>query len=170
MFKKIFVVIFNIILVCISPSVSKGEGIMTITSPAFLPNAYIPKEYTCQGRNVNPELNISGIPDGAKSLVLIMDDPDAPGGTWVHWVVYNMPVIFKIEKGTVPGQQGYNDFGRVAWGGPCPPSGTHKYFFKAYALDTTLSFVQAPRKADVLKAMEGHILSQAELIGLYHKQ
>ena len=115
-------------------------------------------------------MNISDIPDGAKSLVLIVDDPDAPMGTWVHWVVYNIPVASTIKENTVPGPQGNNDFGRVEWGGPCPPSGTHRYFFKVYALDTTLSFVKAPQKADVLKAMEGHILAHAELIGLYKKR
>ena len=143
---------------------------MKLTSPAFEHNQMIPKKFTCQGNDVNPELNIAGIPAEAKSLVLIVDDPDAPIGTWVHWVVFNIPsATTKIKENSIPGMQGYNDFGRNNYGGPCPPSGTHRYFFKLYALDTELDLKEGIKKQELEKAMEGHILVKTELIGLYKK-
>ena len=147
----------------------KGDDPMKLTSPAFQHNQMIPAQFTCEGDDVNPALEISGIPAQARSLALIMDDPDAPMGTWVHWVVFNIPPMEKIEENSRPGPQGINDFGRLDYGGPCPPSGTHRYFFKIYALDTTLNLKEGIRKADLEKAMKGHILEQAELIGLYKK-
>ncbi|NQV04869.1 MAG: YbhB/YbcL family Raf kinase inhibitor-like protein, partial [Candidatus Omnitrophica bacterium] len=98
-----------------------------------------------------------------------VDDPDAPIGTWVHWVLYNVPVVSNIEEDSVPGEQGITDFGTKGYGGPCPPSGTHRYFFKIYALDTELDFKQDPRKKDLEKATKDHVLGKAELIGLYKK-
>ena len=148
---------------------STGGTVMKLTSPAFQHNQMIPKKYTCQGQDVNPQLAIENIPEGTKSLVLIVDDPDAPMGTWVHWVVYNIPVQNAIAEASVPGSQGSNDFGKVDYGGPCPPSGTHRYFHKIYALDTKFQFAKIPSKRDVEAAMKGHILGQAELIGLYKK-
>ena len=145
------------------------EGSLQITSPAFGHNQTIPREYTCQGADVNPILEIRGIPPGAKSLALIMDDPDAPMGTWDHWLVYNIPPAEKIERNSIPGAQVKNSFGKLNYGGPCPPSGTHRYFFKLYALDTTLTLPPASKKA-LEKAMEGHILDEAQLTGLYKKQ
>lgn len=143
---------------------------MKLTSPAFEHNQNIPKKFTCQGEDINPELNISEIPEGAKSLALIMDDPDAPMGTWVHWVVFNIqPAAAQIKENSIPGKQGYNNFGRNDYGGPCPPSGTHRYFFKLYALDTLLNLKEGIKKEDIEKAMDGHILGKAELIGLYKK-
>ena len=142
---------------------------MNITSSAFQHNQMIPKKYTCQGEDINPPLDIAGIPSGAKSLVLIVDDPDAPMKTWVHWVVFDIPVTQTIAENSIPGKQGYNDFGRNDWGGPCPPSGTHRYFFKIYALDSTLNLKEGSKKQEVEKAMQGHLLGQAELIGLYKK-
>ena len=142
---------------------------MKILSPEFGDNEYIPREFTCQGKDVNPALIIEGIPDKTKTLALIVDDPDAPVGTWVHWVVFDMPVVSRIEEDSVPGIQGSNDFGRKDWGGPCPPSGTHRYFFKIYALDTELGLEKGATKQKVEKAMQGHILDQAELVGLYRK-
>lgn len=147
-----------------------GGGKMTIKSPDFERNGFIPKKFTCQGADVNPTLMIKEVPQGAKSLVLIVDDPDAPMGTWVHWVVFDIPVIFTIDENSVPGKQGINDFRRKDYGGPCPPSGVHRYFFKLYALDTLLNLEEGITKRDLEKAMQGHMLDKAELIGLYKKQ
>jgi len=142
---------------------------LTVNSPAFENNKLIPSKYTCDGDNVNPPLTIEGVPDGTKSLVLIVDDPDAPMGTWDHWIVWNIPPTNKIEENTVPGAEGINDFRKHSYGGPCPPSGTHRYFFKVYALDTKLNLNPNSRKKDVEKAMQGHILAKGEYIGLYRR-
>ncbi|NQS99854.1 MAG: YbhB/YbcL family Raf kinase inhibitor-like protein [Candidatus Omnitrophica bacterium] len=140
---------------------------MKITSSEFKHNTAIPSKFTCQGDDVNPELTIEDIPADAKGLALIVEDPDAPMGTWVHWVVYNIPAVSRIEENSIPGTQGSNNFGRKDYGGPCPPSGTHRYFFKLYALDQQLDLAEGISKADLEKAMQGHVLDQAELIGLY---
>ena len=142
---------------------------LKITSPAFKQNETVPVPYTCAGEDISPPLEISGIPPEAKTLALIVDDPDAPMGTWVHWVVYNIPPLNVIAEQSVPGRQALNSFGNLSYGGPCPPSGTHRYFFKLYALDTEL--VPSPKwtKADVLKAMKGHVLAEAELVGLFKR-
>ena len=145
-------------------------GELKLTSAAFENDAEMPSRYTCQGENVNPGLEISGIPEKAKSLALIVDDPDAPMGTWVHWVVWNIKPADRIKENSVPGEQGINDFGKHDYGGPCPPSGTHRYFFKLYALDTELSLPGSSKKSDVEKAMKGHVLAQTQLIGLYKKR
>ncbi len=142
---------------------------MKLTSPAFNHNESIPKKYTCQGEDINPPLNIDGVPDGTKSLALIIDDPDAPMKTWVHWVVFNIPVQNKIDENSIPGKQGYNDFRKKGYGGPCPPSGTHRYFHKLYALDTVLNLNEGITKKELELAMQGHILAKTELIGLYKK-
>ena len=142
---------------------------MKVTSPEFDHNGYIPPKFTCQGDDINPEIIIEDIPQGAQSLALIADDPDAPMGTWVHWVVYDMPVANRIAENSIPGKQGHNDFGRYNYGGPCPPSGTHRYFFKMYALDAKLDLEEGIDKKDLEEAMEGHVLASAELIGLYKK-
>lgn len=146
-----------------------GEQTMKLTSPAFIQNALIPKKYTCEGDDVNPALEIQDIPDKTQSLVLIVDDPDAPMGMWVHWVVYDIPVVCVISENSIPGKQGNNDFGRLNYGGPCPPSGTHRYFFKLYALDKKLELKEGLSKQDLEKAMESHILEKAELLGLYKR-
>ncbi|MFO8053009.1 MAG: YbhB/YbcL family Raf kinase inhibitor-like protein [Candidatus Omnitrophota bacterium] len=144
---------------------------MKISSSAFGHNEMIPRKYSCQGQDISPELIIEDIPEGTKSLALIVDDPDAPMGTWVHWVVYNIPVDKnKIEEGAVPGKEAINNFGKKSYGGPCPPSGTHRYFFKIYALDGELDLQPEAEKKDLEKAMEGRILDKTELIGLYKKQ
>lgn len=146
---------------------------MKLTSPAFENNQSIPSKYTCDGENVNSPLQITEVPEEAKSLALIVDDPDAPAGTWVHWVVWNIkPTTTVIEENSVPEDsvQGMNDFKKQTYGGPCPPSGTHRYFFKLYALDTELSLPSSSTKADVESAMKGHILDQVQLIGLYQRQ
>ena len=172
--KKIAPVLFFIIFLsanlCIAGEDEGGAVPMKLTSPEFKNNAPIPKKFTCQGEDVNPALTIQDIPKGAKGLALVIDDPDAPMGTWVHWVVYDIPIITEIEENGIPGTQGMNDFGRNDYGGPCPPSGEHRYFFKVYALDSELNLEEGIRKEALEKAMEGHILDRAELIGLYRKE
>ncbi|MFW6128799.1 MAG: YbhB/YbcL family Raf kinase inhibitor-like protein [Candidatus Aminicenantaceae bacterium] len=142
---------------------------MKISSPEFDHNGMIPKKFTCDGQDVNPVLEIDDIPEQTKSMVLIVDDPDAPMGTWVHWVVYDMSVLNRIEEGQVPGKQGMNDFGKKDYGGPCPPSGTHRYFFKIYALDRKLGLEEGVTKEEVEKMMQINILAHTELIGLYER-
>jgi len=148
---------------------ARGGVSMKLTSPDFKNNESIPKKFTCDGQDISPSLAVESIPDAAKSLALIVDDPDAPMGTWVHWVVFDIPVTSKIEEGGTPGKPGTNTSGERNYGGPCPPSGTHRYFFKIYALDTLLNLKEGITKADLEKAMVGHILAQAELIGLYKR-
>jgi len=143
---------------------------LIITSPIFAHNSLIPAKYTCDGENVNPPLNINGIPEGTRSLVLIVDDPDAPMGTWVHWVVWSLPPKATIEENMISETEGLNDFRRQQYGGPCPPSGTHRYFFKVYALDTVLELSPNSRKKDVEKAMSGHKLAKGEIVGLYRRR
>lgn len=145
---------------------------MKLTSPAFNHNSQIPSEYTCDGDDVSPELNIEDAHKNAKSLVLINDDPDAPVGTWDHWIVFNMPpTTKKIERGKEPkGVGGKNSWGKLGYGGPCPPSGTHRYFFKLYALDIELNLKEGATKKEIEKAMQGRILAQAQLIGTYKRQ
>ena len=145
---------------------------MKLTSPAFKHKGAMPSEYTCDGEDISPELSIENAPENAKKLALIMDDPDAPAGIWVHWVVWNIPPnIKKIAKGTEPGGiGGKNSWGRIDYGGPCPPSGTHRYFFKLYALDTTLGLKEGSSKKDLEKAMLGHIIEKTELMGTYKRK
>jgi Raf kinase inhibitor-like YbhB/YbcL family protein len=148
-------------------------GTVKITSPAFKQKEYLPSKYTCDGMDVNPPLTIENIPPGAKSLALIVDDPDAPRVTWVHWVVWNVdPGTREIKERSIPSgaTQGMNDFGNRDYGGPCPPSGTHRYFFKLYALDTALTLGPDTTKAALEVAMKGHILAESELIGLYKRK
>jgi len=151
-----------------------------LTSAAFKDGAPIPGKYTCDGGDVSPPLTWSGAPAGTRSVALIADDPDAPGGTWVHWVLYNLPVevselpenIAKVESLDLGGaRQGRNDFRRPGYGGPCPPPGpAHRYFFKLYALDTRLELKAGAQKKDVEAAMEGHVLGSAQLMGTYARQ
>lgn len=149
----------------------KIMGTISLKSSAFNHNDSIPPKYTCQGENINPPLEIKGVHPAAKSLVLIMDDPDAPAGTWVHWTVWNTPpTTANIAENSKPeGVEGTTSFGKPGYGGPCPPSGTHRYFFKLYSLDTMLDLSPDAKKEDLEKAMEGHILDKTELIGLYQK-
>nr|CBH39191.1 conserved hypothetical protein, phosphatidylethanolamine-binding protein family [uncultured archaeon] len=142
---------------------------MKLTSPEFEKGKIIPREFTCEGGDFNPTLIIEDIPAGTKSLALIVDDPDAPMGTWVHWVIFNIPVVSRIDEDSILGKQGINDFGRKEYGGPCPPSGTHRYFFKLYALDNVLDLNEGINKEALEEAMEGHMLDKADLIGLYKK-
>ena len=156
-----------------------GEGeiaLLTVTSTAFKENDTIPKKYTCDAADISPDLQWSNIPSGAKSLALIADDPDAPAGTWVHWVLFNIPSnrtglpegVAKTPTIEGIGVQGKNDFGKVGYNGPCPPKGKpHRYFFKVYGLDILINLKSGATKADVEKAMRGHILAQGQLIGKY---
>jgi hypothetical protein len=152
-----------------APNAKARDMDMKILSPEFENNGFIPKKFTCQGEDISPALIIEDIPKEAQSLALIVDDPDASMGTWVHWVVFDIPLISRIEENSIPGKQGRNDSGRNEYGSPCPPSGTHRYFFKIYALDKILNLNEGIAKKELEKAMEGHILGQAELIGLYKK-
>ena len=146
---------------------------ISIASPAFQSGAEIPAKFTCNGANVNPELKISGVPNEATSLVLIVDDPDAPHGLFTHWIVWNIDLkMTDVAENSAPagGIQGTNDFGKRNYGGPCPPSGTHRYFFKIFALDTKLELKPSARRAELEAAMKGHVLAQGELMGRYsHK-
>ena len=142
---------------------------LTVKSPAFETNRLIPAKYTCEGDEVNPPLTIEGVPPGTKTLPLIIDDPDAPRGTFDHWVVWDTSPAGKIAENSVPGTEGLNSAGERGYMGPCPPSGTHRYFFKVYALDTKLGLKLDARKRDVEKAMENHVLAKGELVGLYSR-
>lgn len=149
------------------------SGLMEIKSSAFEHNGDIPKKYTCDGENINPPLTISDVPGGAQSLVLVVEDPDAPGGTFTHWTVWNIsPQTTEISEGDVPegAVEGKTDFGKIGYGGPCPPSGTHRYLFMIYALDTTFDLARGAAKPELIRVMEGHVLGSTELIGLYRRQ
>jgi len=141
---------------------------MTLTSPAFAQDEAIPLQFSCDGDDISPELAWAGIPEGAASLVLILDDPDAPVGTWDHWLLFDMPPDLEgLPQGGTAGTDGNNSWNRTGYGGPCPPGGTHRYFFKLYALDTTLDLPVGTAKGTLEAAMEGHILGQVELMGTY---
>ena len=148
-----------------------------LVSRAFTEGQTIPRQYTCDGINVSPPLEWTGLPKSAKTIAIIADDPDAPAGTWVHWVIFNLPADTLGMVENVPltedvaggGLQGKNDFQKIGYGGPCPPSGTHRYFFKIYALDVELPLKAGATKSEVEKAAEGHLVGQAQLMGTYRK-
>jgi len=164
-----------IVLLVASGAVGKEAFKMntfSIESSAFKDNSSIPRKYSCDGKDINPPLAIQNVPNGTKSLALIVDDPDAPVGIWVHWVVWDIdPGTKQIAENSVPpgSVQGTNDFGKTNHGGPCPPSGTHRYFFKLYALDTKLDMKGKIVKKDIEKAMKGHVLGEAQTMGLYKR-
>jgi hypothetical protein len=156
---------------------TKG-GVMELKSSAFRHGADIPRKYTCDADDVSPQMSWSNVPGGTKALALIADDPDAPGGTWVHWVIYDLPAathelaeaIGKIDSLASGGTQGLNDFRKVGYGGPCPPPGkAHRYLFKLYALDASTNLKSRATKQQVLAAIKGHILGEAELMGRYRR-
>jgi Raf kinase inhibitor-like YbhB/YbcL family protein len=150
-----------------------NEGNMRIESPSFAQNGAIPAAHTCDGGDISPPLAISGVPEGAASLALIVDDPDAPIGTWTHWTVWNIPAdSASIAEGSVPrgAVEGTTSFGKTGYGGPCPPSGTHRYFFKLYALDAALSLPPSADAAALEAAMEGHVIDKAGLVGTYARE
>ncbi len=155
-----------------------SDSSIELTSPAFIDGSDIPTKYTCDGEDVSPPLEWSNLPEGTKSIALIVDDPDAPGRTFVHWVLYaispdarglpeNVPAVDITSEGAKHGRSG---FGRSGYGGPCPPSGSHRYFFKLYALDSGLGLEAGADKSGLLQAMEGHILAQGQLMGRYQRQ
>jgi len=182
--KQWFLVIVQLVLISfiVSADAKEVNPIMKLTSPGFENQGAIPKEFTCDGEDISPALAWSNVPEGTKSLALIVDDPDAPDPanprmTWVHWVVYNIPATVSslpegvkekdLPKGTL---HGLNDWKKTGYGGPCPPIGKHRYFHKLYALDIVLPDLKQPTKAKLEKAMEGHVLSKAELVGVYQRK
>jgi len=144
---------------------------MKLESTDFEDGKLMPKEFTCDGENISPALVFKDVPQGTKSLALIMDDPDAPSGDFVHWVIWNIPPDTKgVSKGErISYSQGNTGFGKTGYGSPCPPSGTHRYFFKLYALDILLDLEEGSTKADLEKAMEGHVIAEAKLLGTYQR-
>jgi Raf kinase inhibitor-like YbhB/YbcL family protein len=170
-------------LVLMTVNLLRAEEIMALTlkSSAFDNGGEIPSRYTCEGEDVSPSLVWTGVPETARSLALIIDDPDAPDPkapkmTWVHWVLYNIPPdVTGLPEGVVPAKlspgmmEGLNDWKRIGYGGPCPPIGRHRYFHKLYALDTVLEVMNTPTKANVEVAMKGHVIAQTELMGTYKK-
>lgn len=143
--------------------------LLDITSDAFASNSFIPKKYTCDGENVSPPLNIDKIPKEAKSLAIILEDPDAPISTWIHWVIWNMPVTHHIIENKAFGKQGLNDFSKHFYCGPCPLNGMHRYIFKVYALNTILNMPENSRRRQLQRAMSDHIVGYGELVGLYKR-
>lgn len=166
----LYILIFLMFLV---PGGSYAAGELSISSSIFEDNGNIPGKYTCDGANVNPPLKIENVPPGAKSLVLVLDDRDAPKGTFVHWVLWNIPPDTKeIKENSAPqaAVPGLTDFKKRKYGGPCPPSRTHRYVFKIYALDTRLNLNPKSSKKDVEKAMKGHVIAEAQMTGLYKRK
>jgi Raf kinase inhibitor-like YbhB/YbcL family protein len=144
--------------------------LLKIDSPAFKNEEPIPSQYTCEGENINPPLTIGDIPGGTKSLALIVEDPDAPNGTFYHWLLWNIPVSNKIDEKTRVGVSGLNDFGKTGYGGPCPPSGTHRYFFRVYALNIELALKEGSDKKLLLEEIDEHILAMGEIMAKYEKK
>jgi len=143
---------------------------LKVASTAFAEDGMIPAKYTCDGEDVNPPLTIEHIPEEAKSLAIIADDPDAPSGTWVHWVAWNIPVTHHIKEDDLHGQQGLNDFNKQQYNGPCPPNGVHRYSFKIYALNTVLDLNDSTRKNELERAMAAHVVAFGELTGRYERK
>jgi Raf kinase inhibitor-like YbhB/YbcL family protein len=163
----------------VAVSEERGQDMaISVSSSAFQEGGTIPAKYTCDGNDVSPPLKWTGAPEGTKSIALICDDPDAPMGTWVHWVMWNIaPSVRELAENVPPkpdlpdgSRQGISDFRRPGYGGPCPPSGVHRYYFKVYALDTVLDLPTGAKKADLLKAMKGHILTEGQLMGRYSRR
>ncbi len=146
---------------------------MKIESKNFSDTEFIPQRFSCEGEDINPELKISGIPEKTKALALIVDDPDAPSGIFNHWILWNIPVKERekiIEENSVPGLRGMNGFGKLDYGGPCPPSGTHRYYFRVYALKEKLDLGEGNSRQELKKAMQEKIIEQSELMGKYQKK
>jgi Raf kinase inhibitor-like YbhB/YbcL family protein len=152
-------------------SIATGAAlvILHISSPQFKNNDYIPSKFTCEGENISPEIVVDNIPSNTKTLAVILDDPDAPNGGFVHWVAWNITPAKVIAQRTVAGSMGKNGRGDLGYTGPCPPTGVHHYHFTIYALDTTLDLSQEAGKEELVTAMKGHVLGSGELIGLYKK-
>ncbi len=150
---------------------------ISLKSPSFKEGEMIPQRFTCDGEDISPELMWESIPEGYQTLAIVCDDPDAPMGTWVHWIIYNIPPgLTGLKEGIPPDEslpdgtkQGKNSWRRIGYGGPCPPGGTHRYFFKIYSLDTRLDLDPGVSKSQLIRAMEGHTLAQGQLMGRYHR-
>lgn len=184
MFNNLYFLVIATIGMCLfflnNNAIGKEKQVMKIKveSAAFKEGGTIPSKYTCDGIDISPPLSWSGIPDGTNSISLISDDPDAPMGTWVHWVLYNIPANVSDLHENLPtknvlknkAKQGTNDFGKIGYGGPCPPGGTHRYYFKLYALDKELDLEPGATKEQLLKAMDGHIMAEGQLMGKYSRQ
>jgi Raf kinase inhibitor-like YbhB/YbcL family protein len=174
--KRLVILLTSLVLA--TTALAQHGGNMKIESSAFANGQPIPQKFTCQGADISPALTWSGAPDNTKSFALIVDDPDAPVGTWVHWVFFNLPTgtqslpeNVSTSEHTQNGVQGINDFKKIGYGGPCPPPGKpHRYFFKLYALDTTVALIPGATKQDVEKAMQGHVLAHTELMGTYQRR
>lgn len=168
---------FFVIILLTLPFAKAEGGTMELTSSAFGEGGMIPDKFTCDGADVSPPLKWNALPAGTQSLALICDDPDAPVGIWVHWVYYDIPAdteglpegVATIDHPEEGGTQGINDFRKIGYGGPCPPGGTHRYFFKLYALDRMLNLPSGTTKKQLLKAMENHIVGQTQLMGKYRR-
>lgn len=148
----------------------ENDSSLRVRSIAFSEGGHIPPKYTCEGENVNPPLEISGIPEKTKTLALVVEDPDAPRGVYDHWVVWNIPPNETINENSVPGTIGRNSFGNTGYGGPCPPSGSHRYYFKVYALDDKINIPAGSDKQTLKDAMKNHVLASAELMAHYQKR
>jgi Raf kinase inhibitor-like YbhB/YbcL family protein len=146
------------------------ENQITLRSAAFGQGEKIPVRFTCDGDDINPELQIENLPGNTRSLALIIDDPDAPNGTWTHWLVWNINVTGKIAENSIPGTEGKNDFGKLHYGGPCPPGGTHRYFFRVYALRQELQLPEGSSKEELLAALKPYLLGVGELMGKYSRR
>jgi Raf kinase inhibitor-like YbhB/YbcL family protein len=160
------------ILLAAIASFAAGGAKMKVTSSAFQQGGNIPSKFTCDGANTSPPLQVSDVPSEAKSLVLIVDDPDAPGGLFTHWAIWNIsPQTTTIAEGSTPkGGHGTNDFGKSGYGGPCPPSGAHRYYFKVFALDREVELPSGAKRSQLNAAMKGHVIAQGELIGRYSRK
>jgi Raf kinase inhibitor-like YbhB/YbcL family protein len=159
-------------LVAAIAAFAAGGARIRITSSAFQEGGNVPSKFTCDGSDTSPPLQISGVPSGTKSLVLIADDPDAPGGLFTHWLVWNMsPQTSSIEQGSAPkGMHGTNDFGKSGYGAPCPPSGAHRYYFRVFALDRELNLASGAKRSQLDAAMKDHVIAEGELMGRYRRK
>jgi Raf kinase inhibitor-like YbhB/YbcL family protein len=165
------IIFLGLLMIPLPVRADPGQNAFTISSAAFNNNADIPKKYTCDGKDVNPPLLIQNVPDKTKSLALTVTDPDAPEGTWTHWVIYNIPPnTGDIIENTNPGTEGLSDFGKYTYGGPCPPDAkVHHYIFRLYALNTAININEGPSISEVEKAINGHVIAKTELTGTYQK-
>jgi len=165
-------IVLGAVAIGLATAIGAGGGKMKITTTVFQEGGNIPSKFTCDGADANPPLRFEGAPAEAKSLALIVDDPDAPGGLFTHWLVWNIdPKTTAVEENGAPSNsvQGKNDFGKSGYGGPCPPSGTHRYFFKIFALDRQLDLAAGSKRAQLDAQMRGHIIAQGELMGRYSR-